>query len=139
MLRVFHYVFPYLVEERGRIMEQECSSSELLSDLDPKLVTDSLHNCPRGHSRGERQGELHGCTMTAGEEREISHVLPLLFTLTHALSHPGSSRAHLGLPEGRGEAGWAQAGKILCENKRDPSMPAGWLLFPRHCVSSSHH
>lgn len=63
------------------------------------------HNCPGGDCRGERQGELHGCTMTAGEEREISHVLPLLFTLTHVLSHPGSCRAHLGLAEGRGEAG----------------------------------
>lgn len=69
-------------------------------------------------------------SLTAGEEREISHVLPLLFTLTHALSHPGSSRAHLGLAEGRGEAGWAQADKTMCENKRDPSIPAGWLLLP---------
>lgn len=85
-------------------MKQVCSSSELLSDLEPKLVTDSLAQLPWGTFQ-RRKAELHGCTMTAGEEKEISHVLPLLFTLTHVLPHPGSSRAHLGLAEGRGEAG----------------------------------
>lgn len=105
LFRVFHYLFPYLVQERVKgVWNRSAAPVSCSLTWNWSLWLTPWHSCPGGDCRGERQGELHGCTMTAGEEREISHVLPLLFTLTHVLSHPGS-RAHLGLAEGTGEAG----------------------------------
>lgn len=48
----------------------------------------------------------------------------MLFTLTHFLSHPGSSMAHLGLAEGRGEAEVGTGWQKSCVKTR-----AGWLLL----------
>lgn len=139
LLRVFHYLFTDLVQERG----QECGTGLQLQWATlwsgTELVTDPLAQLPWGDPRGERQGELHGCTMTAGVGREISHVLPLLFTLTHVLSHPGSSRAHP-------RAGWGQregkGGHRLAKPvKTRETLPflQGGSCSPGHRVSSSHH
>lgn len=64
----------------------------------------------------------------------------MLFTLTHFLSHPGSSRAHLGLAEGRGEAEVGTGWQKSCVKTRE-TLPflQGGCCSAGPCVSSSHH
>lgn len=108
-------------------MEQVCSSSELLSDLEPKLVTDFLAQLPCGRFQSRKAGMHHDCRRGKGNQPMFCHCsFPWLISYPILVAAGHTS----GWLRAEGRQGWAQAGKIMCESKRHPSIPAGWLLLP---------